>query len=243
MNAAAGTRTLDRIIAARRFDPKAVLLGVVILVLLNIVVSGFFYLSSKQADALATPVVAVCKEGGAAAMQLNSRGACRAAGDVSTGVGPYKSETEVVAGEPGETGAEGAPGDQGIAGAPGANATGVPGVPGTNATGVPGAPGLNATGEPGKPGDPGADATGEPGEPGQSPPCLSEPTQCRGPEGQPGQNASLPASYTKTYPGGVVESCSRNGGSEANPTWFCTTTTPEPEPTPTDDPILPEPSS
>ncbi|MDN5920522.1 MAG: hypothetical protein L0I76_36400, partial [Pseudonocardia sp.] len=107
MNATA-TRTFDRIVATHRFDPRAVAAGVVLLVLSLIGASILFYLASKQADDVAAPVATLCQQGGETAARLTDTGACGAAGEVRTGVGPYKSSTETVTGEPGAPGAPGA---------------------------------------------------------------------------------------------------------------------------------------
>ena len=66
---------------------------------------------------------------------------------------------------------------------------------------------------------------GKPGEPGQSPPCLSEPTQCRGPIGPAGEDGNPAQSQTFTLPDGRVFSCARDTGSpDTAPTYTCTQT-------------------
>lgn len=188
------TRTFDRAVARRQFNPRTVAAGVVLLVLALLAASVLFYLASRKADEVAAPVATLCRQGGETAARLTDSGACGAAGDVATGTGPYGSRVEPVPGPAGEPGTPGATGPGGATGAPGTpggpGPGGVPGVPGPG--GAPGAPGAPGTpGAPGAPGTPGGagpsgapGAPGEPGADGQSPACLSEPGQCRGPEGR-----------------------------------------------------------
>jgi hypothetical protein len=72
---------------------------------------------------------------------------------------------------------------------------------------------------------------GEKGEPGLSPPCMSEPTQCRGPIGERGADGNPAQSQTFTLPDGRTFSCARDEGSPATaPTYTCTQTAPPTEP-------------
>lgn len=78
---------------------------------------------------------------------------------------------------------------------------------------------------------------GERGEPGPSPPCLSEPTQCRGPIGPRGEDGNPAQSQTFTLPDGRQFSCARDEGSpNTAPTYTCTQTA---EPTQPDGGLLP----
>lgn len=43
-----------------------------------------------------------------------------------------------------------------------------------------------------------------------------------GPQGEPGEDAELPASVTRTYPDGTSETCTRAGGSISAPVYDCT---------------------
>lgn len=73
---------------------------------------------------------------------------------------------------------------------------------------------------------------GEQGEPGQSPTCMSEPAQCRGPIGERGADGNPAQSQTFTLPDGRQFSCNRDEGSPATaPTYTCTQTA---DPTPPD---------
>jgi hypothetical protein len=72
---------------------------------------------------------------------------------------------------------------------------------------------------------------GERGEPGQSPPCLSEPTQCRGPIGPAGEDGNPAATQTFTLPDGRVFVCDRDSGSpDTAPTYTCVQTSAPTEP-------------
>lgn len=65
--------------------------------------------------------------------------------------------------------------------------------------------------------------TGDQGEPGKSPPCLSEPAQCRGPIGPRGEDGNPAATQTFTLPDGRKFSCVRDDGSpNTAPTYTCT---------------------
>lgn len=50
---------------------------------------------------------------------------------------------------------------------------------------------------------------GEPGLPGESPPCLAEPAQCRGVDGQAGPRGEPPVGWTVTEADGSVTTCER----------------------------------
>lgn len=84
---------------------------------------------------------------------------------------PPSSTPQVITvpGVRGERGIQGLPGVQGLQGIPG-----VPGIPG-----LPGGPGL-----------PGID--GRDGEDGEDSPCVDDPEPCRGPEGRPGADSTVP---------------------------------------------------
>lgn len=68
------------------------------------------------------------------------------------------------------------------------------------------------------------------GRDGESPPCLSEPTQCRGADGDKGERGDdgkpgpPPGSWSWPDPvvPNVTHSCTRSGGSDAEPTYSCT---------------------
>lgn len=169
----AGTRTALRVPHLRdaRFDPRLVLIG--LLLLASGTVGGFAMAGQARqaADDVAAPVAALCQEGGPTGAQLADTGACTAA--QSTGVGPFQSELV--------TGANGARGPAGATGQPGQSTPGTAGAPGTTGTG--GTPGTN-----GAAGTPGVAGTGgTTGADGVTPACVSEPGQCRGPEGSPGK--------------------------------------------------------
>jgi hypothetical protein len=68
---------------------------------------------------------------------------------------------------------------------------------------------------------------GEKGEPGLSPPCLSEPYQCRGPIGPRGEDGNPAQTQTFTLPDGRTFSCARDDGSpDTAPTYTCSQTSP-----------------
>lgn len=169
-----------------RFDPRAVLAGIVLLFLVS--VSGYIWgdQAARKADEVAAPVAQLCQQGGATGAKLRDSGACGAAGEVVQGTGPFRSDIvglRGVAGSPGGVGTPGrpgadstVPGSPGKAGEPGADSTipGADGQPGANGTdglpgldgtdgdaGVDGLPGLDGAngvdGAPGAPGPPGAD--------------------------------------------------------------------------------------
>ena len=80
-------------------------------------------------------------------------------------------------------------------------------------------------GPPGTPGVNGAD--------GQTPPCMAEPSQCRGadgPEGKPGDpgaDGAPPRGWVTTRADGSEEACTRDTGSpDSDPTYSCETTSP-----------------
>lgn len=162
-----GTRTIPALGRAR-FDPRMVVAGFVLLALGT--VSGYVVADQAvtKAGQVAAPVTAICQQGGPAGAQLADTGACGAAADAADGIGPFVSV-------PGPAGADGA------RGAPGADSQ-VPGPPG--GPGKAGEPGADSK-VPGPPGKDGAD--GEDGADGVSPACLSEPGQCRGKDGAPGE--------------------------------------------------------
>lgn len=80
---------------------------------------------------------------------------------------------------------------------------------------------------------------GDPGTPGQSPPCMSEPDQCRGPIGPRGADGNPAQTQTFTLPDGRQFSCSRDAGSpDTAPTYTCTQTA-DPTDTQQPDGLLP----
>lgn len=158
-----------------RFDPRAVVAGLVLMFLAAVGGFGLAGVTASKADEVITPVANICRANTAASIELTTAGACSAA-DRARQAGPY---VITKAGTPGDDGDPGRDGKDGVAGSPGDE--GQPGTPGQpGASGEPGTPG-----EDGTPGE--AGVSGEPGAPGASPPCLDEPTQCRGPEGAQGQ--------------------------------------------------------
>lgn len=81
----------------------------------------------------------------------------------------------------------------------------------------------------GQPGEPCRGTAGVNGHDGQTPTCVSEPSQCRGDDGQP------PAGWTTTYPDGSTGSCTRAEDFDpAAPRYACTRSAP-----PSTDPPLP----
>lgn len=197
-----------------RFDPRMVTIGILVLVLAGL---GGFALAgwtAAKADRLVTPVSDLCRQSDATAVHLTLAGACEAA-DQARQVGPYKVTTAVA--EPGRDGVDGL---DGIAGQPG-----TPGAPGQDAAPAP-TPAPEAT--PGRDGEAGTD-----GEPGESPPCLSEPTQCRGADGRDGidgtdgqdgrdgRDGAAAASQTYALPDGRVFTCARTGGTDLDPLYRC----------------------
>ena len=114
---------------------------------------------------------------------------------------------------------------------------GTPGVDGRD--GVDGTDGADgAAGRDGRDGRDGVDGSdgaagragqdGADGVDGESPPCLSEPAQCRGADGtdgadgRDGVDGSPPASWTWTDIDGREQSCTRTGGPDSAPTYTCT---------------------
>lgn len=79
-----------------------------------------------------------------------------------------------------------------------------------------------ASGTPGRDGQDGAD-----GQDGQSPPCLSEESQCRGADGRDGVDGASPRGWVTTRADGSEETCTRDeSSSDAAPTYSCETTSP-----------------
>ncbi len=160
--------------------------------------------SAEAAKSVADPVLVLCAEGGAVALKLNQAGLCGTAASVS-----------VIAGQAGATGATGETGPAGVAGPAGpAGPMGPTGAAGAvGATGAMGATG--ATGPSGAQGETGASgATGPAGPAG--------PPGDKGDKGDPGTPATLPPAYTKTYPDGTVESCTKTIPETDPPNYDCT---------------------
>jgi hypothetical protein len=68
---------------------------------------------------------------------------------------------------------------------------------------------------------------GTDGEDGKTPPCLSEPGQCRGAAGEAGEDGQPPAGWTTEYPDGGREECRRAEGFDPqSPRYTCTYTPP-----------------
>lgn len=225
-----------------RFDPRAVLAGLVLLFLAALGGFGLAAVTASKADEVITPVATICRANTAASIELTSAGACSAA-DRARQAGPY---VITKAGAAGDDGAPGRDGKDGVAGQPGgAGTAGTPGTPGRD-----GAPGEDGTdGEAGVSGaaapsaEPGP--SGEPGQPGISPPCLDEPRQCRGADGRDGvdgqdgrdgRDGSATASETFSLPDGRVFVCPRTGGTDLDPMYRCQERTPAPQPTGSPDP-------
>lgn len=163
--------------------------------------------AAEQAQNLAERVVTACTSGGEAARQLQQVGVCQQAAEVRAD--PI----------PGPRGPAGAPGEPGPPGESIPGPTGPPGPPGES---IPG-----PTGPPGPPGDDGDSVTGPPGPAGPQ----GEPGPA-GPQGEPGEDAAPPAAYRMTLEGKDYL-CTREGGTDASPTYSCTveqqpTTTPTP---------------
>lgn len=221
------THLLDR----ARFDARTVAAGIAILVVGVVVGFVMLAVSSRQAADVAQPVAALCREGGAAAAELAEGGACDAAGDVETGVGPFQSEANPAV--------QGARGVRGIPGVPGEPGVGLPGRPGE-----PGA--VGGMGPPGTPGQPGADSTaaGPEGEPGAEGPAGEPGADSvvagpQGPQGPPGANSTVPGPQGPPGesivgpPGPVADQqtfvtddgrtflCDRSGGDDMAPTYSC----------------------
>jgi len=170
---------------------------------------------ASKADRVIEPVAQICRQNTAASVELTSSGTCAAA-DQARQAGPY-----VVT----NAGGDGADGDDGR---DGADAVSVPGRDGRNGTdGENGADGTD--GEDGTDGDDGMD-----GVDGQSPPCLTEPMQCRGADGRDGRDgAPAPASGTYLLPDGRTVVCTRAAGTDLDPIYRCQFNDPTPtEPTP-----------
>lgn len=212
-----------------RFDPRTVLVGLVLLFLAAL--SGFALagLMATKTDALITPVAQLCRANTATSIDLTTSGACGAAADARQ-VGPV---TVTQAGAPGDDGSDGTDGRDGTDGVDGVSIPGRDGTNGTNGTN-----GLN-----GADGDAGAD--------GVSPACLAEPMACRGADGRDGTNGvdgadgkdgtngadgadgrdgSAVASQTYTLPDGRVFTCARTGGTDLDPMYRCQDSSPPPPP-------------
>lgn len=85
-----------------------------------------------------------------------------------------------------------------------------------------------------------AGKNGEKGEKGDPPPCMSEPTQCRGPIGPAGQDGNPAQTQTFTLPDGRQFSCTRDDGSpDVAPTYTCVQTAGPTEPDPPPGGLLP----
>ena len=207
-----------------QFNPKAVVAGFVIL--LVGLMGGFtlFAIASNQADKVAAPVAQLCQQGGQTGQQLAVTGACQAAGQRSTGTGPYKSE--LVAGPAGPTGPAGDQGVPGPPGRPGADST-VPGPAGPS--GPAGPAGVNGTdGADGADGEPGESVEGPPGEAG--PAGSAGPA---GPVGEDGEPGRPPASFTFTDSEGTTYTCTPTGdaGPGSQPSYMCTAPSSSSDPT------------
>jgi hypothetical protein len=158
-------------VAHARFDPRAVLVGLVLMFLAALGGWGLAGVTASKADKVITPVAEICSQRSAASAELANLGTCAAANDARR-AGPYVITR---AGAPGDAGAPGTPGKPGGLGAPGT--PGTPGVNGTNGTnGLAGQNGTN--GVDGLAGTNGVD--------GLSPPCLAEPAMCQGRDGRDG---------------------------------------------------------
>lgn len=201
----------------------------------------------SNAKSLGELVTEVCAKGGAAAAELGPNGACVKAAEVQgqapiaqpapldPGALRQAARAEVVAYCASHNGCRGADGqtpdfdlivDAVVAkipapqkGADGADATAaqvadaVAGYCGQASEPCRGAPGTN----------------GQNGQDGKTPTCVSEPSECRGEDGQP------PAGWTTSYPDGSTGTCTRATPFEpAAPRYTCTRSAP-----PKNDPPLP----
>lgn len=147
-----------------RFDPRTVLVGLVLLFLAAL--SGFALagMTAAKAERVAAPVAQLCRENTATSVDLTAAGACEAARSAAT-AGPYVITEAGAPGTDGDPGVDGRPGADGSDGRPGADGVSLPGTPGTPGTdGVAGTDGVD----------------------GVSPACLDEPAQCRGADGRDG---------------------------------------------------------
>lgn len=212
-----------------RFDPRTVLVGLVLLFLAAL--SGFALagLMATKTDALITPVAQLCRANTATSIDLTTSGACGAAADARQ-VGPVTVTQAGAPGDDGDPGVDGRPGADGSDGRPGADGVSLPGTPGTPGTdGVAGTDGVD----------------------GVSPACLAEPMACRGADGRDGTNGvdgadgkdgtngadgadgrdgSAVASQTYTLPDGRVFTCARTGGTDLDPMYRCQDSSPPPPP-------------
>jgi hypothetical protein len=177
--------------------------------------------AANQAQRAADPVLELCAQGDDVAQALRERGACDLAEQVRAEPVPGPTGPAGERGMQGPAGPQGAPGPQGP---PGSDST-VPGPQGpTGPAGPAGANGADgAAGQDGRRGP--AGPTGPPGPQGDP-----------GPQGEPGGGSPPPAAYRMTLEG-VDYLCTREGGSDASPTYACSsedsgtelTTTPAPE--------------
>jgi hypothetical protein len=199
---------------------------------------------------LAEQVAAACAKGGAAAAELGPAGVCAKAAEVKDQ--PATATPAAIQVDPGAVrqaartavaeycaapshpcrGADGStpPFDaivDAVVGRIPAPKKGDDGTNGANATAAQVADAVAAyCGQAGEPcrGTPGAN-----GQDGQTPTCVSEPSECRGTDGQP------PAGWTTTYPDGSTGSCTRAPDFDpAAPRYTCTRSAP-----PSADPPLP----
>lgn len=207
--------------------------------------------AQAKADAVADPVDALCARGDEVARALAARGACTAAKDVKDA----PREPAPVPGAKGDTGVGIARAEAGDCAVTvvlddGRRFTvrdlcGEPGKPGEPGRGIAStvldgcyvtvnysdnSPPTRLGPLCGPPGEPGATgAKGDKGDPGESPPCLAEPTQCRGPagakgdKGDKGDPAPPAEEYRWTNQDGKPQSCHRDKGSpDGAPTYTCT---------------------
>ncbi|MEA5366110.1 hypothetical protein VA596_41740 [Amycolatopsis sp., V23-08] len=203
----------------------------------------------SQAKTLADQVAEACAKGGPAAAELVQRGACAKAAEVKdqapvaqasvqpdpaqlrqaakTAVAEYcAAPTHPCRGSDGSTPPFEAIVDAVVAKIP-APKNGDDGQDGANATATQVASAVAAYC--GQPDEPCRGKAGTNGTNGQTPTCVSEPSECRGADGQP------PAGWTTTYPDGSTGSCTRAPDFDpAAPRYTCTRSAP-----PSTDPPLP----
>ncbi|MGH3766502.1 MAG: hypothetical protein ACRDS0_13955 [Pseudonocardiaceae bacterium] len=78
---------------------------------------------------------------------------------------------------------------------------------------------------------------GDPGEPGKSPPCLAQPTQCQGAQGEQGLRGEPPVGWTVEEADGSTTTCQRAADfSAAAPQYRCSHAASPPTPAPTTTP-------
>ncbi|MGH3919676.1 MAG: hypothetical protein ACRDSG_11705 [Pseudonocardiaceae bacterium] len=88
---------------------------------------------------------------------------------------------------------------------------------------------------------------GDPGEPGESPPCLAEPTQCQGAQGEQGLRGEPPVGWTVAEGDGSTTTCERAEGFDPTaPRYQCARGAPPsaatpPPPPPSEGDLLPVP--